>query len=430
MSRSLLTFVDHRRRHGLDPLDITCFHPDQKTWGPDRNHQWPIMPDQLLFRLERRDYPVPDYNVERWIDEGRVVLDIDNMPVKNYRNIPLTLSSEMEAYLMEMIIRMDARIAHKDLRARMPHTVETGTGRKPLLSLSAIGMRMKRFRLENACPPWQGREGSEVLKSFVMSLLSDESLERNSTQELSGLTKLQQEFIKRQGRGQNLPRAGTRKLGPVTRAKREEAYERRWARLKAADKDQNEDSSGGKKRKRGIDPLLDFSQESPAWTAQAVKRARYGSAGPGELTTEGPLASEGGSPNNFSLPTSAPDQAGPLTVEGGSPNNLSLPTSALNQALDTCFTDAVLDTADSDKAGSHEQRSSPSQREPDAASIEFAIQITVSDYRTFLGYDPPPTNPEDSFDTQYNDIQRDFNGQWNREGPPPTLLYFKPLDSP
>lgn len=401
MSRSLLTFVDHRRRHGLDPLDITCFHPDQKTWGPDRDNQWPLMPDQLLFRLERRGSPVPNYNVERWIDGGRVVLDIDNLPVKNYRNIPLTLSSELEAYLMETIIRMDVRIAHKDFRARMPHTVKTATGTKPLLSLSAIGMRMKRFRLENACPPWNEREGSGVLKNFVISLLSEGSLERNSTQELSGLTKLQQEFIKRQSRGQHLPRAGARQIDPTTRAKREEANERRWARLQAADKDQNEGSNGGEKRKRGIDSLLDFGHESPVLNIHKAKRARCGSAGLGELITKGPR-----------------------TIEGGRLINLPLRTLAPSQALDTCSKDA---TADSDKAGFHEQSNSPSQREQDLAAVESALLITVADYNRWLGYDPPPTNPEDGFDIQYNDLQRDFNGQWNRDGPPPKLLCRKPI---
>ena len=51
--------------------------------------------------------------------------------------------------------------------------------------------------------------------------------------------------------------------------------------------------------------------------------------------------------------------------------------------------------------------------------------MTVFDYRWKLGYDPPPTNPEDDFDTQYNDIQRDFNARWNGDGPAPQLANFR-----
>jgi hypothetical protein len=184
------------------------------------------MPDQLLFRFEQQDYPVPDYKVEHWINEGRVVLDIDKIPIKKYHNIPLTLSSKMEAYLMEMIIRMDLRITQRDLRARMPHTVQTANGAIPLFRLNALGMRMKRFRLENACPPWNERDGNCMLKAFVMSLLSEESLKRNSTREFNGLTKLQQEIIIQDSRGRNLPTASSRKINLATGVKRAGAWEK------------------------------------------------------------------------------------------------------------------------------------------------------------------------------------------------------------
>lgn len=254
LKRSLLIHLDRRRKHGLDLLDITSFHPDQKTWGPDRNEHWPSMPDQLLFRLERQGYPEPDYEVTRWIDEGRVVLDMDNRPVKNFSNIPLTLSSETEAYLMEMMNRMDTRISHRDFRARMPHTVQTGTHTKPIVSLGGIDMRLRRFRLEEACPSWSERQNSDGLKAFVIDLLSEEGLERNSTQELSGLTKLQQEMVKKGKR--EAPSASSSKISnPEARAQREQTDVRRLARLHAAEADKVEDLIRGQKRKRELESL-------------------------------------------------------------------------------------------------------------------------------------------------------------------------------
>ena len=246
------------------------------------------MPDQLLFRLERQGYPVPDYEVTRLIDDGRVVLDIDNLPVKNYHNIPLTLSSEMEAYLMEMIHRMDTRITQRDFRARMPHTIQTGTGTKPIVSLSAVGMRLKRFRLVNACPSWAEGNSPGALKPFVKNLLSEEGLKRNSTQELSGLTKLQQEMVKNGRKRRYKSSASTQDPCSASRAQREQADARRWVRLQAAEKDKNEDLQARKKRKREAEPLLEFDSGYSSPDAQPRKTARLESDGQSGSISEQP----------------------------------------------------------------------------------------------------------------------------------------------
>lgn len=378
------------------------------------------MPDQLLFRLERQGYPVPDYEVTLWIDEGRVVLDIDNLPVKKYHSIPLTLSSEMEAYLMEMIGRMDTRITHRDLRARMPHTIQTGTGTKPILSISAIGMRLKRFRLENACPQWTDRLGTGALKTFVMNLLSEESLKRNSTRELGGLTKLQQEMVKKESKRRYLSTAGTRNLNFVSRTEQEQADARRWARLEAADKDKNEGSGSGEKRKRDADSLLVFDRgsstspqrsstvtprRSSTSTPQPAKFARCESEGPGGSILERPSSSKLMSPNDLPFPTTAPDHSFQGKGSKGT----------------------VLDMASCAKANFNKQGNSTSQRTCDASTDESALLVTVLDYRFYLGYDPPPTNQQDDFETQYNDIQKDFNVRWNGHGPAPKLLNLQSL---
>ena len=228
------------------------------------------MPDQLLFRLERQDYPVPDHEVTQWIDEGRVVLDMDNLPVKNYPNIPLTLSSEAEGYLMEMIYRMDTRICHRDFRARMPHSIQTGTHTKQIMSLSGIDMRLKRFRLTEACPSWYERQNSTGLKAFVMGLLSEEGLQRNSTQELSGLTKIQQEMVKK-GKREIPSSSSSKKSNPEARAQREQADARRWARLQAAENDKVEDLIRGQKRKREDESLLGNNNGTPSSSSRIIR---------------------------------------------------------------------------------------------------------------------------------------------------------------
>ena len=52
-------------------------------------------------------------------DDGRVVLSTDNHPVKDYRDIPLTVSSEVEGGLTEAIRHVDPRITWGDIWARL-----------------------------------------------------------------------------------------------------------------------------------------------------------------------------------------------------------------------------------------------------------------------------------------------------------------------
>ena len=51
--------------------------------------------------------------------DKKVVLDHDNHPVRDFEDIPATLSSEAEGWLLEAISRIDRRITKVDLRARM-----------------------------------------------------------------------------------------------------------------------------------------------------------------------------------------------------------------------------------------------------------------------------------------------------------------------
>ena len=387
----LLTNLDHPRKHGLDPLDITSFHPDQKTWGPDRNEHWPFMPDQLLFRLERQGYPAPDYHVTRWIDDGRIVLDMDNRPIRNFHSIPLTLSSEMEGYLMEMINRMDTRISHRDLRARMPHTVQTGTGTKSIMSMNGIDVRLKRFRLENACPSWY-EKNSSPLKSFVMKVLSEEGLKSNSTQELSGLTKLQQEIVTKGIKHESSSSPSTRKSDPVSRAPRSQA-----AKIYKFEK-----LLRGQKRKRKDDSLLVSDDKSPTSNPRPTKVTRSDSEGRGRLIIEQAKQASSSWITNFK----------DLISTNAARNHSSLGKSDRF---------AVLDIAKYATDDSSQYTSSSALPTPPVYYFE-ELDITVADYKRWLGYHPPPTNPEDDPEIQYNDLQRDFNAQWKGDGPAPQLL--------
>ncbi|MCJ1424585.1 hypothetical protein MMC29_002473 [Sticta canariensis] len=207
-----MDLIENLRARGVDHWDVTSYHPEQKTWGPCRSKHWPYMPGKLLFRLECNGYLVPEYTPGVWYDRGRVVLDIDNNPVKKRKNIPLTLASNADPWLLENIRREDTRITYEDLRARMP-------------------LQMNRFRMSAACPAWNEREGSDTLRNYVKDLLSPEGLMANSTQELRGLSRWQQAECKKPNKGIYPERAGKRALPVDERERRNEAETKRLKEL-------------------------------------------------------------------------------------------------------------------------------------------------------------------------------------------------------
>ena len=76
------------------------------------------------------DPEYPTYKVEWMFHEGRVVLSLDNHPIKDYKDIPLTVSSRVEGALMEAIRRLDPRIIIPDFWARLlVHSFKTSNGR-------------------------------------------------------------------------------------------------------------------------------------------------------------------------------------------------------------------------------------------------------------------------------------------------------------
>ena len=51
--------------------------------------------------------------------EGCIVLDPDNKPVRGFKEIPVTISTKVEPWLMEAIRRQHSKITANDFRARM-----------------------------------------------------------------------------------------------------------------------------------------------------------------------------------------------------------------------------------------------------------------------------------------------------------------------
>ena len=116
-------------------------------------------------------------------DEGCVVLDLNNHPIKAYRDIPLTLSSKVEAALMEVIRRIDPRISMIDFnfwarlfvhlflapsQQRLTRYRPEECGKGGILTPNALDGRISRWRWDNAVTashPTEPEHGKSKQKS-------------------------------------------------------------------------------------------------------------------------------------------------------------------------------------------------------------------------------------------------------------------------
>ena len=107
-------FVDFPRQRGIGSWDMTCYNAIQEHWGLERSHYAPIM-----FEWERLNREDPVYQLESLYYQGLLVIDYRETPVRNFREIPIVISSAFEGGFMEPATRLHSKIAYEDIRARM-----------------------------------------------------------------------------------------------------------------------------------------------------------------------------------------------------------------------------------------------------------------------------------------------------------------------
>ena len=155
--------------------------------------------------FEETDRRTPTYKVNWMCHHGRVVLDLDHHPVKDYKDIPLTLSSKVEGALMEVIRRIDPRIIIMDFWARLSvfeflaHSQQRLTNHRPnkcgkggILTPNSLSERMTRFRLENCVTSLTMRGSSPKIQTYIKNRMTPAALAANSTRELRKLSKKEQ----------------------------------------------------------------------------------------------------------------------------------------------------------------------------------------------------------------------------------------------
>ncbi|KAL8706357.1 MAG: hypothetical protein Q9201_000565 [Fulgogasparrea decipioides] len=145
--------------------DITSYDGRYELWGPAREN-WP----EILFRYRPGDLRNPDYPVNVWYDEGRIVLGPGRRPVLKWQHLPATISAFITPAEMEALWRLDRRSTTADFIALYYNT------------------KKARERTRMCCRSWDGGPLSQKINAFLDQILPEEYHKANSTKGFRKLT--------------------------------------------------------------------------------------------------------------------------------------------------------------------------------------------------------------------------------------------------
>lgn len=152
------------RQHGVGDGDITAFHAAQANWGP-RPENWPA----VLNVAKKVEYDIATHVPELWFDGGRLIIDRDNHPVKKHHEIPVTLSSQVEGWLLESIWRENHHLNRVDFWARLPDNYKQRNGQwREIYGITNIGNKRLYFRDKNGLTSWEERASTRERNSIKL----------------------------------------------------------------------------------------------------------------------------------------------------------------------------------------------------------------------------------------------------------------------
>ncbi|KAL8839456.1 MAG: hypothetical protein Q9176_004452 [Flavoplaca citrina] len=172
-----------------DPEDQTAPHPKWLGWGFDKEKPMP----PILFRYKRAGHQDPDYDIgdTMWW-RGHAVVDIDKYRLRDIRDIPSTLASNVEGGLLEAIERTDSRIRHQDLSARLydPKIPEMPIPKELKNRDNKLSQSMRRFREKRGIIAWNSpKSGGDRYSKWMDDNLPDFMKAHNSTEGFGPLSK-------------------------------------------------------------------------------------------------------------------------------------------------------------------------------------------------------------------------------------------------
>ncbi|KAL9626910.1 MAG: hypothetical protein Q9204_006944, partial [Flavoplaca sp. TL-2023a] len=221
---------------GVHEDDRTAYHEDYAdiNWT-DRNSR----PDVLFQWKAPAKGTVTRPGYLRDPNSGEILISAQRHPILNWREIPMTLSGQVNGQLLELIKRRNQHIRLEDstymsehvqallipafkVVARTPDFTqkESSKGTCAVMSLgpSTYGNRMQEARMTNGTCAWEGKEGTLNIKLAIENVIPqrvlDERAQYNTTRSWRDLAQDEINAIKSMNRGigSAIKRAGNRAL--------------------------------------------------------------------------------------------------------------------------------------------------------------------------------------------------------------------------
>ena len=207
------------RARGALENDVTSYLECQSDWSGERQH-WPRIRHDILNRHERNGWR-DEYHGRRaqvWIHvDGRIVIDHDRNPMYRHPDLPDTLSSAIEGWYLEAVMRLDSRILRETIRARLPDSRRPPKSRKveteSMYALTAISNKRLRFRHNEGLVAWDSRAVSTEMNNYFRSFIPQASLDRNTNEGGRGLSKAERDHGESLGKGK---KDGKKKRGTTS----------------------------------------------------------------------------------------------------------------------------------------------------------------------------------------------------------------------
>lgn len=108
-------FQKHGNKDGEDPLNVTSFLSKDESYGYERKDR----PDILFTLFEPKDRR-SEKPMGYLMDEGRVCLDPYLHGIRDFAELPKTISAAVDGQDLEYWIRQNAQISRYDIMGELP----------------------------------------------------------------------------------------------------------------------------------------------------------------------------------------------------------------------------------------------------------------------------------------------------------------------
>jgi hypothetical protein len=181
----------HKRAAGPGAGNFTAYLESQHSWGGERENR----PDILFaYKIPNGHWNAsqPESIIYHDNGEDRVVVDVINhRPLKAFLNLPITISKNVEGWLMETWQRQDKTIQLEDYIQRMPFPANDDVWKNRGKKFSnALTQRKDRFRNRARCLAWKMKQHNRKHdQRLVADMMANKNwLDANTTRYLNDLT--------------------------------------------------------------------------------------------------------------------------------------------------------------------------------------------------------------------------------------------------